>query len=251
MKAFWWFKDNSIAGMARPGFNGVRWFDLPFDETLIFGWIGQRSCGVQPIQSLKQHFLEYGSKIKSFHEVDDTSFRRLCDDFEKPGRIAEVFQKVADRTKCIEHFEVSGDQISFQLSSSRLATEIEFLKQNKIGSVVTLTEQHNQQAELSQHFDLLHLAIDDLNAPQFEQAIELAKVIKEAKSGQHAVAVHCMAGIGRTSTMLMASHLILGEKLDSLLAQLENRNPTFKFTGPQADFVRSVADRVEKGQVSI
>jgi hypothetical protein len=35
MKAFWWFKENSIAGMARPGFNSVRWFDLPFDEALL------------------------------------------------------------------------------------------------------------------------------------------------------------------------------------------------------------------------
>ncbi|MGZ3748386.1 MAG: hypothetical protein ACXWRE_13475 [Pseudobdellovibrionaceae bacterium] len=160
MKAFWWFKDNSIAGMARPGFNGVRWFDLPFDETLVFGWIGQRSCGVEPVHSLKQHFSEYGSKIRSFHKVDEASFRRVCDDFEKPGKIAEAFQKVADRTNCIERFEVSGDQISFKLSGSRLASEIEFLKQNKISSVVTLTEQHNQQEELNQHFDLHHLAID-------------------------------------------------------------------------------------------
>ncbi|MGZ3805679.1 MAG: protein-tyrosine phosphatase family protein [Pseudobdellovibrionaceae bacterium] len=92
--------------------------------------------------------------------------------------------------------------------------------------------------------------IDDLNAPQFEQALELAKIIKNAELNKHGVAVHCMAGIGRTSTMLMAAHLLLGETLVSLLAQLENRNPTFKFSGPQADFVRSVADRVEKGQVS-
>ena len=97
MKSFWWFKDNSIAGMARPGFNEVRWFDLPFDETLIYGWIGQRSCGTEPVESLKKHFWEYGSKIKGFHKVDDESFQRICNDFEKSGQISQVFQKVADR----------------------------------------------------------------------------------------------------------------------------------------------------------
>jgi hypothetical protein len=28
MKAFWWFKENEIAGMARPGINCTRWFDF-------------------------------------------------------------------------------------------------------------------------------------------------------------------------------------------------------------------------------
>jgi len=32
MKALWWFKDNQIAGMARPGFNHSQWFDMPFDD---------------------------------------------------------------------------------------------------------------------------------------------------------------------------------------------------------------------------
>lgn len=246
MKAFWWFKDQSIAGMARPGFNGVRWFDLPFDETLIFGWIGQRSCGIETVESLKRHFREYGSKIKGFHKVDDESFQRACNDFDKPGKISEVFQKVADRTECIEHFEVSGDQVSIKLNRSRLASEIEFLKRSGIGAVVTLTEKHNQHDELKPHFDLHHMAIDDLHAPQFEQAVELAKVLQEAKSNDHGVAVHCMAGIGRTSTMLMAAHLLMGESLESLLGQLETRNPTFKFTGPQADFVHSVASKAKE-----
>lgn len=251
MKAFWWFKDNSIAGMARPGFNGVRWFDLPFDETLIFGWIGQRSCGTESVDSLKKHFTEYGSRIRTFHEVDETVFRRICADFEKPDRILEAFQKVADRTKCIEHFEVNGELVSFKLNRSRLASEIEFLKRNRIDSVVTLTEKHNQQEELGQHFKLHHLAIDDLNAPQFKQAIELAKIIRDAEVSGQGIAVHCMAGIGRTSTMLMAAHLLLGENLETLLLQLEKRNPTFKFTGPQADFVRSVAIQVQEGQAVI
>ncbi len=34
MKAFWWFKQDSIAGMARPGFNSVPWFDLPSEALL-------------------------------------------------------------------------------------------------------------------------------------------------------------------------------------------------------------------------
>jgi protein-tyrosine phosphatase len=183
--------------------------------------------------------------------MNDNELQRTCDAIERPGVISEIFQRVADRTKCLEHFEVSGDRISFKLSRSQLHSEIKFLKQSKIGSVVTLTEEPNQPEQLKQHFELRHLAIDDLHAPQIEQVVELANIIKESQSREQGIAVHCMAGIGRTSTMLVASHLLLGESLDSLLSQLRKRNPAFQLTGTQADFVRSVAEQVKKGQISI
>ncbi len=241
MKAFWWFKDNSIAGMARPGFNATRWLDLSFDENLIFGWIGQRSCGTEDLHAVAQHCQNYGSKILSFCKVDEVSFRQVCKDLKDPGKLREVFQKVADRTKCIDQFDIGYNHVTFRLNSSHLNSEIEFLKNQNIASIVSLTEKPNQHEILTEHFNLHHLPIDDLTAPKFEQALQLSEIIKANKLQSQSTAVHCMAGIGRTSTMIVAAHLLLGEPLDSLLAELKIRNPFFLLTGSQGDFIRSVA----------
>lgn len=243
MRAFWWFKENSIAGMARPGFNGIHWFDLPFDEAVVYGWVGQRQSGSQSIASLQQHIREFGEKIFRFHKIDESGFRRVLESFTDKTKFVEVFEKLALKTKSISHFEIDGEQIKFQLSPDRLAWEIDFLKRHGIGTVVTLTENHNQKEELEDHFDLHHLAIDDLQPPRLEQAQQLAEIIRMANSKQERLVVHCMAGIGRTSTMLMAAHLLLGEPFADLQALLTKQNPSFQFTGSQADFLQAVAGK--------
>lgn len=245
MKAFWWFKENAIAGMARPGFNGINWFDLPLEEALAFGWFGQRSSGTQSIESFKSHIRDHGKKISGFYKIDAAALQSIFNTFEETSKILEVFGRIAEKTKCIDHVEIVKDEITFKLSQTRLNREIDFLKKQDIQTVVALTENHNQKEELQGHFKLHHLAIEDLNAPQFEQVLQLAEIIRSTSANNERMVVHCMAGIGRTSTMLMAAHLVLGEELGSLRTLLERQNPTFKFTGPQADFVQSVADRMQ------
>lgn len=243
MKAFWWFKDGAIAGMARPGFNGIHWFDLPFEEALIFGWLGQRSSDTQPIESMHNHIRDYGAKIFGFFGMDHVAFQRAQESLQHPSKMSDVLDRVAKKTKSVDEFDISDGKITFKLDRRRLDWEIDFLKQNEIRTIVTLTENHNQREELHKHFDLHHLAIDDLNAPRFEQAVQLADVIRQARAERTRMAVHCMAGIGRTSTMLIASHLVLGETLPSLKLEIEKRNPSFQFKGPQADFLHLVAER--------
>ncbi len=245
MKAFWWFKENAIAGMARPGFNGIHWWDLPFEETMVYSWLGQRTSDSQSIESLQDHIRNYGAKIIHFYKVDESSFKNICESFEDKAKLQEVFARVAEKTKSLGDYEIKDDRITFNLCSARLQWEIDFLKKQKIDSIVTLTEIHNQKAELKTHFDLHHLAIDDLSAPEYEQVIKLADLIKSSRMDNKRLAVHCMAGIGRTSTMLMAAHLVLGEDLESLLAVVQKQNPMFKMVGPQAEFIKAVAKRTQ------
>lgn len=245
MKAFWWFKENKIAGMARPGFNAINWFDLPLDEALAFGWFGQRTCGTLALESFKTHVREHGNKIVRFYNVEAGIVQSILDKFEETPNVREVFARVAKKTKCVEHFDVSNDHITFKLNQARLNWEIEFLKKQNIQTVVALTERHNQKEELQNHFNLHHLSIEDLQAPQFEQVLQLAEIIRHSETNKKRMVVHCLAGIGRTSTMLIAANLVLGESLESLIAVLKKQNPSFKLTGPQGDFVQSVADRVQ------
>ncbi len=77
--------------------------------------------------------------------------------------------------------------------------------------------------------------------PKGNRFFYLADVVKKAQEQRKKIAVHCMAGIGRTSTMLLAAHLALGEDLEMLKVSIETRNPFFKLTGPQAKFIQSFA----------
>ncbi len=211
----------------------------------MFGWLGQRISSAQKISSLRKQINEDGPKIASFHGVDEASFLRIQKKFEQTEYVVKVLDKLIEKTNCIEHYDIADDQITFKLSQARLKLEIDYLKKQKIQTLVTLTENHNQKEELQDHFDLHHLAIKDLNAPQFEQALELAEIIRKSQAGKKGIVVHCMAGIGRTSTMIIAAHLVLGEKLEVIQSLLEKQNPMFKLTEPQTAFVQSVADRMQ------
>jgi atypical dual specificity phosphatase len=245
MKAFWWFEDKTVAGMARPGFNNIHWFDLPFDEALVFGWVGQRSSAVYQTETLHQHIREYGEKIRHYHKVDASAFANLCERLSDPPSLVKVLEQVALKTNTIQHCELKDEQIALTLNAERLNSEVAFLKQQGIRSVVSLTENHHQKEELEKHFELHHLAIDDLTPPKFEQVQALAELIQESRTEKKPLVVHCMAGIGRTSTMLMAAHLALGENLEDLKVLLKRQNPHFAFSGSQSEFIHAVAEKVK------
>lgn len=125
--------------------------------------------------------------------------------------------------------------------------EIEFLKRHKISRVIALTESHHQKDFLEKHFELHHLSIVDLTAPTIDQVMKLAELIEDSRQKKLKIAVHCMAGVGRTSTMLVASHLAMGEDLASLKSLLAKQNPAFKLTTTQMDFLGAFSGDTSAG----
>lgn len=241
MKAFWWFKENAIAGMARPGFNSVHWFDLDFDEAVALGWIGRYSTGTASLESFRSHLKSYVPKIFVFHHLDNESGQKALQAFDKEAKIIEVLDRLNRRSQIFENYELKNGELHFSLCKKRLQLEIDFLRKNGIEKLVTLTEQHHGKHFLQDHFELHHISIEDLNAPNVDQVHQLANVIQDAQRAGQKMAVHCLAGIGRTSTMLMSAHLVLGESFGDLKTRLARQNPRFAFTGVQADFVKSLA----------
>ncbi len=206
-------------------------------------WIGQYSCGALELTSFRHHLATYVPRIFKFYRLTPEAEACATQIFDDASGISRILKQLAERTQSLESFSVTDNFVHLKMCKERLETEIKFLKQQGIARLITLTEQHHSKDVLSEHFALHHIGIEDLNVPQMEQVHQLAKVMTESVQKEEKIAVHCLAGIGRTSTMLLAAHLLMGDTFDSLRTRIATRNPSFVLTGAQGEFVTSVAQR--------
>lgn len=248
MNAFWWFKKKSLAGMARPGFNKTHWLTLPFAEAAVLGWLGQYSQGPLELEDFRQHLKTYVPLIHRFHGVSESELPHAVRIFDSNEGLHSILERVRERTDAYEYFRIENDRLYFKLNEARLHFELSQFKSHGVRHIVSLTEAHHLKDFLSPHFTLHHLAVKDLHPPSIEQVEELASLVRDTQKKSEGLAVHCMAGIGRTSTMLMSAHIWLGEGIEEVHALVKKGNPSFVLTEGQAAFVRSVAARSESAK---
>jgi atypical dual specificity phosphatase len=91
-----------------------------------------------------------------------------------------------------------------------LDRDLQELRGHGIGALLTLTETPLAAGALERHaLRGLHLPVDDFHAPTTAQMLDALAFIDAARADSVAVAVHCLAGQGRTGTVL-AAYLIRG-----------------------------------------
>jgi atypical dual specificity phosphatase len=84
------------------------------------------------------------------------------------------------------------------------------LRGHGIGALLTLTESSLPGGALERHgIEGLHLPVDDFHAPTTTQMLAALAFLDDARVAGTPVAVHCLAGQGRTGTVL-AAYLIRG-----------------------------------------
>src|SRR5258706_5584871 len=99
--------------------------------------------------------------------------------------------------------------------------DLQFLKEQGIAAIVTLTEHPlTSQEEITLDvlkqldIDTFHAPIDDQFPPTKVQVTDVLNFIRTQQAESKPVLIHCAAGVGRTGTLLHAYFLAKGLGLD-------------------------------------
>jgi protein-tyrosine phosphatase len=132
-------------------------------------------------------------------------------------------------------------------SARRRQHEVALLKEHNVTVLISLLEQPLDHPELRNDFEVYHVPVEDITPPTYDQVYAFAEALCTSLDAGKTVVTHCLAGIGRTTTMLMAGYLVQGYPLQDLTAWIQVRNPHYLFHGSQLAFLQGLAEDVRDG----
>ena len=130
--------------------------------------------------------------------------------------------------------------IEGKLAGSAIPTsfeEIKWLVDGGVKSIVTVREE-SLDDDWMKNINYLHIHSNDMGAPEFEDLIKAVDFIHQRITNNEPVMVHCLAGLGRTGTIL-ACYLIKYQKLsaDDSIQKVRESRPGSIQSFPQEEII--------------
>ncbi len=255
LRSFWWFIDGRVGGMGRLGYNRCHWFDLPFEEGEVLSWLGKQHGAIAALPDLWRYLDQHGPKAATFYGLQPEQARDRLDRLRDRDALLTVLESIRAKTDIFDAivWVDHNAQPALQLTTSaqRRQHEMALLKEYKVTVLISLLEQPLDHPELRNDFEVYHVPVEDITPPTYDQVYAFTKTLVTSLEAGKTVVTHCLAGIGRTTTMLMAAYLVQGYPLQDLTAWVQVRTPHSHFHGSQLAFLHALAADVRGGRLPV
>jgi len=121
--------------------------------------------------------------------------------------------------------------------------KLKFLKEQKIGSIVTLSEKKiDEELLIKYKFRNIHIPIKDFDVPTLSDVKKFLKWMKLMEKWKIPTLIHCDAGIGRTGTMLSILFISKGKSPKESIDLVRSKRNYNLETLKQEKFIYEIYD---------
>ena len=130
---------------------------------------------------------------------------------------------------------LEGELLAFSVFA---LADLDALAEEGVGAIVSLTERFPEELIGERRFATLHLPIADMTPPEMAQIAQFVAFVNEQTKLGRAVGVHCMAGLGRTGTMIACYLVTRGRRAEDAIDEVRSARPGSIQTESQEQIVR-------------